>query len=122
MTRVAHPQVRPATHEIVEENEALVATVTVTYPMDGSAIAAKLYAAYSKPFENGTPLPEELMVEDVMRTLAQESADCADGWHFWHAEPGQEAWDTVRPWAEAQTRRLFPTLTWDLRDCESRAL
>jgi hypothetical protein len=116
MSTSERPKVVPATHEIVRENGALIAKVTVTYPMDGSGIAAKLYATYSKPFESGDPLPEELTVEDVMRTLAQESADCAEGWHFWEAEPGQEAWDTVHPWAEAQVRRLFPTLTWDLRD------
>ncbi|MFC4507047.1 MULTISPECIES: hypothetical protein [Streptomyces] len=113
-----YPTVNPATHELVEEDGVLIAKITVTYPMDGEGIAAKLYAAYSKPFESGTPLPEELTVEDAMRTLAQESANCAEGWHFWHAEPGQKAWDTVAPWADAQTRRLFPTVTWSVREAK----
>ncbi|MGD6750392.1 hypothetical protein [Streptomyces sp. BH105] len=116
MVSADRPKVDPATHEIVEGDGIRLAKVTTTYHMDGEAIAAKLYAAYSKPYEDDTPLPEELTVEDVMRTLAQESADCADGWHFWHQEPGQAAWDAVHPWAEAQTRRLFPEVAWSLND------
>ncbi|MEV7929652.1 hypothetical protein [Kitasatospora sp. NPDC088779] len=87
-------------------------SVTATAVMDAEAVAAKLYAAFSKPFEGGDPLPPLLTVQDVMQVLAREFAGCANGWHFWAAEPGQDAWDTVHPWAEAQVRRMFPELTW----------
>ncbi|WP_063729025.1 hypothetical protein [Streptomyces sp. RTd22] len=112
MISTGKPEVNPATFVLAEDDGVVTVQVSVTYPMDGEAIVAKLYAAYSKPFENGTPLPEQLTMQDVMRTLAQESANCADGWHFWESEPGQAAWDAVHPWAEAQVRRLFPMLTW----------
>ncbi|MER6401386.1 hypothetical protein ABT263_35895 [Kitasatospora sp. NPDC001603] len=87
-------------------------SVTTTAVMDAADVAAKVYAVFSKPFEGGEPLPPLLTVQDVMGVLAREAAGCAEGWHFWAAEPGQEASDTVQPWAESQVRRLFPELTW----------
>ncbi|WP_329492558.1 hypothetical protein OG618_37850 (plasmid) [Kitasatospora sp. NBC_01246] len=97
-------------------DDTVALSVTATAVMDAEAIAAKLYATFSKPFESGDPLPPLLTVQDVMQVLASEAAGCADGWHFWATEPGQDAWDTVHPWAEAQVRRLFPELTWPPAD------
>ncbi|MFF2751113.1 hypothetical protein ACFVVA_36955 [Kitasatospora sp. NPDC058048] len=103
----------PATHRHRRAADGTTTlTVTTTAVMDAEAIAAKLYAAYSKPFESGDPLPAVLTLADLMQTLADEAAGCADGWHHWQAEPGREAYDTVGPWAEQQVRRLLPHLTW----------
>jgi hypothetical protein len=103
----------PATYEDARHEGAAVLSVTTTHLMDGPAIASKLYAQYGTPdFAEGDPLPEALTVEDVMRALSQQAAECADGYHFWANEPSSDAWDIVQPWAEANVKRLFPHLTW----------
>lgn len=102
----------PATHEDATHEGAAVLSVTVTYLMDGEGIASKLYAQYGTPdFAEGDKLPE-LTVEDVMRALSQQAAECADGYHFWANEPSSDAFEIVYPWAVESVKRLFPHLTW----------
>ncbi|WP_033356051.1 hypothetical protein [Kitasatospora aureofaciens] len=115
--RFRHHTPHPATYCHRRAADGTVAlAITATAVMDAQAIAAKLYAAYSKPYESGAQLPALLTVADVMQTLAAESAGCADGWHFWESEPGHQAYVEVHPWAQEQVRRLFPELTWPHQD------
>ncbi|MFF1797702.1 hypothetical protein ACFVXQ_26385 [Kitasatospora sp. NPDC058263] len=107
----------PASHRYYRTANGTVAlTITTSTVMDAKAIASKLYAAYSKPYEGGTALPAVLTIDDIMQVLADEAAGCAHDWHFWQAEPGQDAWDDVHPWARHQVERLFPALTWPAQD------
>ncbi|MEU2454843.1 hypothetical protein ABZ605_32740 [Streptomyces sp. NPDC012765] len=104
---------QPSTCLVLDpDGRGTVLQVTSVHNLDGETLAERLYEAYAMTTENNMELPEEITTETLMAALGEQIANCAEGWHTWANEPTQEAWDTVRPWAERQVRRLFPGLTW----------
>ncbi|MFD3728838.1 hypothetical protein [Streptomyces sp. NPDC058671] len=104
---------QPSTCLVLDpDGRGTVLQVTSVHNLDGETLAERLYEAYAMTTENGEKLPAEITAETLLGHLGEQTAACAEGWHHWANEPTQEAWDTVRPWAERQVRRLFPDLTW----------
>ncbi|MFJ2193122.1 hypothetical protein ACIOJE_35135 [Kitasatospora sp. NPDC087861] len=110
--RFHHHTPPPATYRYRRAASGIVTlAVTTTAVMDARSLAVRLAGAYSVPLDNGTKLPATLTVADVMQTLADESAGCADGWHFWAQEPSEDADEATQEWATGHIGRLFPDLT-----------
>ncbi|MFD8708622.1 hypothetical protein ACFV1W_39600 [Kitasatospora sp. NPDC059648] len=110
--RFKHHTPPPATYRYRRAADDIVTlAVTTTAVMDARSIAIRLANAHAVPLDNGTKLPATLTIADVMQTLADESAGCADGWHFWAAEPSEDADEAAQTWAAGHVRRLFPHLT-----------
>ncbi|MFB7341276.1 hypothetical protein ACFCZ6_14560 [Streptomyces hydrogenans] len=106
---------QPSTCVIADpDGRGAVLRVAFVHHLDGETLAERLYDAYAMTTENGEDLPDEITLEDLLRHLGEQNASCAEGWHTWANEPTQQSWDTVRPWAERQVRRLFPDLTWSV--------
>lgn len=117
MTRSPSPNTTPQPSICLvldPEGRGTVLQVTSVHNLDGETLAERLYEAYAMTTENNEELPVEITAETLLGHLGKQIADCAEGWHHWANEPTQEAWDTVRPWAERQVRRLFPDLTWSV--------
>lgn len=108
----------PATHQTVPDAEGrgTVLQITSTHNLDGQTLVLRLFESFAHYPEHGEPLPDEITTDSVMHCLGQQAAECAEGWHETVNEPTQKCWETVWPWAEAQIRRLFPDLTWNVEE------
>ncbi|MER6253652.1 hypothetical protein ABT224_20080 [Streptomyces sp. NPDC001584] len=98
------------------EGRGTVLQVTFTHNLDGETLALHLYEAYLPSVIDGGTLPDEVTAETVMQLLASERASCTEGWHTRVNEPTREDWVVTWPWAQRQSRRLFPNLTWNVEE------
>ncbi|MFD9047766.1 hypothetical protein [Streptomyces zaomyceticus] len=104
---------QPSTALVIDpDGRGTVLQVTSVHNLDGETLAERLYEAYAMTAASGAELPAEITAEMLLGHLGEQHAACAEGWHAGVNEPSQDAWDAVRPWAEQQIRRLFPTLAW----------
>jgi hypothetical protein len=114
MTINSTPPPAICTEVLDPQGRGTVLQVVYAHHLDGETLAMRLFDAYGHRPENGDALPDEVPAHTVMELLGAQGAHCAEGWHVSANEPTQEAWDEVWPWAQAQVRRLFPSLTWSV--------
>lgn len=117
-----NPSPPPAAHLVLElHGRGTVLEVTTRTNLDGETLAVRVYEAYVHRVGDGEELPQDITADTVMKLLAEEHANCTEGWHRWVNQPTRLAWKITWPWAQEQSRRLFPGLTWNLEG-ESRRL